>query len=423
MQYPTRQHWSIYALLFALLVFLTPRSGAYFDLDYWERWAVYIFRHGLGNTYLYDDNNYPPLYQYLLWVYAKVTGSEAKLSHYRSFLKVLVLPFDFAGAILAVRVFGRGDANQRFLASLLLLLNVGYVYNTVVWVQTDALFSFFVFWAVVLALRERVAASVVAYVLAFSAKTQAIIFLPPLLLLWGLLWWRAPRTLLTSVGASAVVLLLVLAPFIWGGAQNTLPRIWYVVTHGADFYPYVTMNAYNWWTFWRWEAYTPDTLHYGALTYKQWGLLGFLTASGVLLLPAAVAAWRRLRLRAAFSPADAAPLLLTFGLVPIAFAYFNTQMHERYWHPAFLFLASYGLLTGRHALFGIFSVAYFLNLESVLHSLNLIKYGTALFSPALVGSLFSLILLVGTGLLYRAARDLPGWWQRAPGADASPTRP
>ncbi|RYY16942.1 MAG: hypothetical protein EOO36_10445 [Cytophagaceae bacterium] len=333
--YPGRAHWLLYALLFALLLLLTPHAGYLSDVEYWENWATHIGAHGLGNAYTYASNNYNPLYQYVLYAYAKLAGSPQHITAYIHCLKAFTLLFDFGGAILAARYVGWGDGNQRFILSLLFLLNLGYLYNTVVWEQVDAIVSTLAFAAVVQALRQRPASSFVCLVLALNTKTQAIIFLPPLLLLWVPQWWRAPRRLWQSIGLGAVVQLLILGPFIRSGA---LPRVLYIVRDAVGHFPLASLNCYNLWVLLLNDFIVPDTRLYAGLTYKSWGLLGFGAASAVVLLPLALATLHRLRARQVFSLADAALVLLSLGLIPLTFSFFNTQMHERYWHPALLLL-------------------------------------------------------------------------------------
>lgn len=406
---PTRQQWVIYALLFLLFIFLVPKVGCESDMVYWRDWAGYIHQHGLGNAYQEPSNNYPPLFHYVLFLFGKIAGSPQKIDYNIYYLKLFVLPFDFGGAILAAWFFAPGDRNQRFMASLLLLANVAFLYNTLIWTQVDALFSALVFSAFVLALRHRPVMSVLCFVLAFNAKTQAIIFLPPLLLLWALLWWRTPRTLLLGLLGAAVVQSILLIPFMWAGDHNDLGRVLGVMLHGVDFYPYITMNAHNWWQFMFKDTYVSDAPLFAGLSYKQWGLLTFMIASAVVLSPMALAAWRKFRHDKVFGLADAAPLLLSFGLLPLVFTYFNTQMHERYWHPSLLYLASYGFLTGRHFLYGSFSLAYLLNLEAVLHSMGLKNYGVFLFSGTLGAILFTIVLVASITELYRCLKNHPDW--------------
>jgi Gpi18-like mannosyltransferase len=406
-RYPDRLHWLLYALLFALLLLLTPTAGHVFDVQFWEAWATHMGAHGLGNAYTLGDNNYNPLYQYVLYSYAKLAGSSHTITMYIHCLKAVTLLCDFGGAMLAVRYFGWGDGNQRFILSLLFLLNVGYLYDTVAWEQVDAIVSTLVFVAVVQALRQRPVSSLVWQLLALNMKTQAIIFLPPLLLLWAPHWWVAPRRLLQAVALGAAVQGLILLPFIKSGA---VPRILFLVRDAVDHYPTATLNCYNLWVFVFSDFLVPDTQVYAGLTCKAWGLLSFCAASAIILLPLGLRTLHKLRTRATFGSADYSLVLLSLGLVPLAFCFFNTQMHERYWHPALVLLGAHAVLTRRYALFGVFSLAYYLNLEAVLHHLGAFShYPTLLFRPKLVASLFGGVLLGGIWQLYQLARPWAAW--------------
>ena len=50
----------------------------------------------------------------------------------------------------------------------------------------------------------------------------------------------------------------------------------------------------------------------------------------------------------------------------LGFFFFNTQMHERYSHPAMLMAFLYGILNKNYWIYGITSIAYFLNMEKTL---------------------------------------------------------
>jgi len=407
--YPSWAHWGLYAVLFALLLLLTPNVGFMSDVICWQTWATYSGAHGLGNAYTLEANNYNPLYQYVLFSYAKLAGSPAAIAAYIHWLKAFTLIFDFGGAILAVRYFGWGDANQRFLLSLLFLLNVGYLYNTVAWEQVDAIVSTLSFVAVVQALRQRAASSFVWLLLALNTKTQAIIFLPPLLLLWVPQWWQTPRRLAQALGLGAAVQGVLLLPFALSG---TLPQLGEVVRGAVDHYPFASLNCYNVWVLLFSDFLLPDTQLYAGLSLKNWGLLGFCLSSAIILLPLGLATLLKLRTRMAFGLADSPLVLHSLWLVPLAFCFFNTQMHERYWHPALVLLGAHAVLTRRYVLFGVCSVAYYLNTEALLHLLGaLSRYPAPLFRPKLVATLFGGVMLVGTWQLYRTASPWAIWRQ------------
>ena len=408
--YPSRQQWLLYLLLFALLLLITPQAGHYFDVACWIDWSTYMSAHGLTRGYEVDSNNYNPLYQYVLFGYGKLVGGDAEhIVRYRLLLKLFTLLFDFGGAIVAVRQFGWGDNNQRFLLSLLFLLNVGYLYNTVAWAQVDAILGTLVFWAVVQALRQRLVSSMVLLLLAVNMKSQGIIFLPPLLLLWVPQWALAPRRLGVALLSLAGLQLAILAPYILAGKMLEIIDF---MQSAVGFYPKVSMNCYNLWALLLPDFGVLDTHVAAGLTYKQWGLLGFLVASAVVLLPVGLAALHKLRSRTLFGPADAAPVLLSLGLIPLVFCFFNTQMHERYWHPALLLLGAYGILTRRYWLFFLFSGAYYMNLEAVLR-FQLppeVVHTTVLFWPKTIAWLFAAVLVGGVWQLYQHAR-LRATWQ------------
>ncbi|MBC8084385.1 MAG: hypothetical protein H7Z21_14375 [Hymenobacter sp.] len=403
-------------LLFMLLLLAVPRAGHESDMSFWVAWAKDIFYHGLGNVYQSPSNSYNPLYHYILWLFGVLMGSAEKIIYYSHWLKAFTLVFDFAAAFWAASLVR--ERERRFGLVLLLLLNIGYLYNTLIWIQVDAIYTLFVFGAVVLAVRQQAVGSVLCFVLALAAKPQAGIFLPPLLLLWGPLWWQHPRRLVQAVGAGAGLLVLVLAPFIWGGDENYLPRIMAINLGAANFFPTLSMNAYN---FWHLVAPTPDplvvsdSLLFAGLTCRSWGLLFFFGTSALALLPLLLLAVRHLRrppgvlASVASSDADLALVLLSCGLIPLLFTFFNTQMHERYWHAAVLFLAAYGFVRRDYALYVLVSVAYFLNLEGVLRHLQLKNYAVLVFQPWFVAVLFGLVIALGFFKLYRLTAWRNDW--------------
>ena len=389
-----------YLALFILLIWLTPRIGFPGDVEYWTQWAAYSARHGLGNSYAQYDLNYTPLYLYVLHAYGRLlAGSAAAIVRHRHELRAFTLLFDFAGALAAVSVV-EGHW-RRFWLSLLLLLNGAYLYNTLIWEQVDAMYTCLSFGAVLLALRRHLVGSVLCYVLAIYCKLQAIIFLPLLLLLWLPLAWARPRQLGWSLLGGVGLQVLLLAPFIWLGDHNYLPRVFAVARGASNLLPFLSVNAFNlWYLLFPGPSQTgsSDALLFLHVSYKHWGLLLFCAGSAVVL-------WPLLRLllrhRRPLTDAHAVLVMLTCGLLPIVFCYFNTQMHERYWHAALLFLAAYGFLTRDYWPYGLLSVAYFFNLETLLGATGKFYYVYIPYWPQLVALLFTAVLVLGLRRLYR----------------------
>jgi len=57
---------------------------------------------------------------------------------------------------------------------------------------------------------------------------------------------------------------------------------------------------------------------------------------------------------------------LTAALIGLIFFFFNTQMHERYSHYAFIFITVYAFSKRHYIPYILFSIAYLLNLDAVL---------------------------------------------------------
>ncbi|MGI4869725.1 MAG: hypothetical protein ACRYFX_00955 [Janthinobacterium lividum] len=416
-----RQQVMLTGLLFGLLLLAVPRAGYEGDLDFWARWATYSFVNGLSSVYQVPDNNYNPFYHYILWAYGHLVGSVQAIRYYAPWLKAATLLFDFAGAFWAASLVP--ERSRRFGLALLLLLNIGYLYNTLIWVQVDAIYTCFAFGTVVLAAQRRLPGSMLCYVLAIATKTQAIIFLPPLLLLWLPQWYHRPRRLAAGLLAGAALATLLLAPFIWGGWESYLPRIIDLNLHAANVYPYLSCNAYNGWylaTSFPTPSVVVDTLPFAGLTYRHWGVLSFCVASVVALAPLLAAAWRAWRSR--LSQVPSVPLvLLSAGIVPLLFTFCNTQMHERYWHPAVLFLAAYGFVRRDYLPLALVSVAYYLQLERVFGYLKLSHYDWFLFNERFIAGLFAALIILVLVKIYRLApwREAPAQVVAAPVVDVA----
>lgn len=203
--------WPIYILLFFVLLALVPQAGFQDDVNYWVTWATYSFEKGFGNIYQLESNMYNPIFHYILYVYSRLMGSPEKIVYYQHYIKAFVLVFDFAGALIAVSLV-RASAQQRFMLSLLLLLNIAYIYNTLIWEQIDAIYTSLVLATVVLALPRQPAWSFLIYILALNAKAQAILFLPAVVLLWLPYWRYSIGLLLKSVGSAVVLQVVILSP-------------------------------------------------------------------------------------------------------------------------------------------------------------------------------------------------------------------
>ena len=400
-------------LLFVFLSFLFPYlPGHESDNSLWAAWSWHIRVHGLGKAYG-SGTNYLPLYQWVMWLFGKLVGHPDHIGLRIGYLRCFTLAFDILGLWYAWKWMDR--KTSFFVLLFFNLLNVAYAYNTVFWGQVDGIMTTLVFMALFFAHRQKMVWSSIFFLLALNMKLQAVIFLPA----WGPLGLyavvnrRSLKPVLYSLLAMAAVQALILLPFL--EEKDGMKQVWDVVTHSMGMYPRVSMNAYNFW-YWVWPQdpgnVNDATLLVGGLSCKAAGLLLFSAALLLALWPLLVAVWRKIR--GAEAPVCQRQLWLACSLTAILFFFFNTQMHERYCHPAFLFLAAWSFSSRRFLPYLLFSLAYFLNMESVLQFLRLGNYHTLIFDPRFIAGLFFLLILVlflesrkSAGRLKMLARTAP----------------
>lgn len=377
--------------LFLFISVLFPYlPGHESDKSLWAMWTWHIRNYGLSNAY-HSGTDYLPLYQWFMWLFGKFFDHPDDVTARIEYLRCFTLLFDFLGLWFAYKWM---DKKIDFITLLVFsMLNLAYCYNTVIWGQVDGIMTTMIFISLYYAHKQKLIVSSVWILLAINMKLQAIIFLP----IWGLLFLFAVihkknwKLIVYSLIAMAVVEILILFPFIKD--KNGLSMVWNVVTGSVDKYPRVSMNAYNFWHLILpqnpWDV-TDEKNILGLLNYKRAGMILFFTSSLLVLWPLIKTVLKKIK-----DPQvaiDKTQLWLICSLISISFFYFNTQMHERYCHPAFLFITAYCFYTRRFIAYILFSIAYFLNLEAVLQFLKLENYKTVIVHPKFVAGLFTLLI-------------------------------
>ena len=80
-------------------------------------------------------------------------------------------------------------------------------------------------------------------------------------------------------------------------------------------------------------------------------------------------------------------------------------MHERYSHPALLFVAAYALWSKRFIPYILVSITILLNIESVFKYFNINNYRTLIWSPDFIACLYRCCIVVLYFELYR--KEIP----------------
>ncbi|MCB0698100.1 MAG: hypothetical protein KDC07_12095 [Chitinophagaceae bacterium] len=382
------------------MTLLGPYSGGQYDINFWIAWASQIYVNGFSEVYAAPGNDYMPFFQFALYVYTKFQGSFKAIQENIGYLKAFPIAFDMLALWYVYKYI---DKRIAFIVLLMLnMLNLAYIYNSFIWEQFDGVFSALNFIAVYYAWKRKILLSVVFYVISFNMKVQAIILLPVIgfFYLDHLVAERSLKALLLPFLSAIAIQFVFLIPFI--NSSLGVGAIWHVVFSSVGRYPMISLNACTFWDLIlpRPEVnLMPDNRMVAGVTFKTIGLILFFTSSFAALFP--LLRILVLKLKNKPSPLIAkSKLLLICGLLYMLFYFFNTQMHERYAHPAMIFFIAYGFLERKYLLYILFSLAYFFTLERMMHWLRLKNYFTTIFNPTFIAYLNLVIIVYAFFLLY-----------------------
>ncbi len=395
-------YWILVGFLFLLFVLLLPKQS-HSDSWYWFHWTQYCFQYDLGSIYSFKidghvPTNYHPLYLHCLNFFQHFFESIDQLKKGLYLQKSFALLFDFIGAFSIFLLVKKRENNQ--ILPFLLLFNFAYLYNTMIWGQIDAIFTTCSLLAVIFAIRQQPIPSIVCYLLAINTKLQAIIFAPLVLLVLIPSLSRQWKKVLIGFALALLVQVLLLWPFIQSGQ---MAMMYQTLSEGSvDLYPRSSISAYNIWFYFfgSYAVMVPDSELFKGLSYKTWGLLLFCLGSALALFPVALRCLRFWYDSKAIDDRSKELFFLSGMLVCLVFFFFNTQMHERYSHPALIFSFFYGYYRKNYLCYLLLSCAYFFNLEKSMRALDWAYY-TLIFDPIFIASLFALLLLLGYTALFR----------------------
>ncbi len=344
-------------MLFLLYAIILPRVYMTHDMGAFKEWALYIHQHGLQNAYG-SQTNYPPIFLHALYVYDLLQGTEANIMAHINNIKLLFLFFDFL-PIIVLCAF-----RQRILSFnipyLYLLINVAYLFNSMVWGQMDSMYVNVVFLAMVTGVFYPAVAAML-FVLAVNIKFQAIIFAPVLgiILLYSI---KKLKTILVSAALAVAVQVLIFMPFI---VSHNVGSVIYMYTHSVGYYPRVSISAFNlWYIILPQNPYEQnDSQPFLFATYRNIGLILFAVSSCAVLVVILKNMWQAKRKNIQLTDWHYQLLFLGSGMITFCFFYFNTQMHERYAHALLIFFFFYGVASKNYKLYALISIPYFLSLD------------------------------------------------------------
>lgn len=466
---PTNAQWiwlAGIAAAFLLRLALIPNPGFEADVSFWKSWGLATYDKGIVEGMRATNNNYPTPFAYTLGVMVKIYSLFADPHNFNQFWQntnLLFLTISKAFPILAdfgiaavILWIGRNanSASRRIgfpslpfplysLLSLLYLFNPVSIIDGAWWGQVDSLGVFVFLCSLLSALKRRPFLAGVLFMLAMMTKLQNMIYGP----LFFLFIWRLG-------GFDGLVKALAGATIGFLGAniefflQKDMGRVFASLTENFDYFPLMSLNAYNlWWIVTRGAGMqvSDKMAVVGIANAKTIGLLLFSSfyLFAVLLqvfskrvtragephnrgpLVGGLWGWR------AAGPAENSILIQTFleGLVIVnaAFFLFQTQSHDRYAFPVSVFLlllAPFFIKQDKKAsslwlnksfrsftlLYALFSLLYFYNLHTafaVNYPQNTLPFLSSLTQPVLtMGASAGLLALFG-GFLWLVRSEAP----------------
>jgi Gpi18-like mannosyltransferase len=388
-------------LLFALYLFILPRTYMEYDMGFWKEWALEIHRHGISNAYN-SSINYFPVYLYGLYAYDLLQGTEANIIQNINNIKLLFVFFDFL-PIFILCCFRQKILSFR-IPYLYLLLNIAYVFNSMVWGQIDSIYTNLSFIAIITALFYPIPA-LMLYVLALNTKPQAIEFLPVIALA---LWYgiRQFKTAVLAIAAAAALQLLLLLPFLTNGGVTMLLHH---ATQSVDRYNILSISAFNIWYLIQPNNpyFINDKDTFIVFSYKTIGFCLFAISSLLVFLPMAKQFWRLRTEKLQIDDDTYKILFLGTGLLCLFFFYFNSQMHERYAHPIIIFFFFHAVVSGNYRLYILASIPYFLSLDKAFSFPNgylPITHYKFIFASRIIALWYTATMIYGSFLFYQLVR-------------------
>ena len=349
---------------FIVRVLFFPFPGCKGDLGAFAWWFNTAATYGPRVFYnVVSWVDYPPFNIYIFWVF----GSIAKgLSLFGSPLiaYIIKLPptiFDLATSILIFFfVRKRSDLKMALVATATYALNPAVIFNSAIWGQFDAIYTFFLILSLLLIFESRPKLVAVAFMLGILTKPQSIALAPLMVfLIFRKYNWRG---LITSIGAAIVTVFVVILPLEWtnGNPVTFLSDIYF----GAyKTYAYTSVNAFNIWGFG--GMWKPDTqiFLFTNVYVIGWMMFGALVAFTLYFV------YKRLGV--------SEELVILFSAFLLFFGFFMlpTRIHERYLFPAFSVMALLiPFVRKMRPVYAVLSGTYLINQAYVLSFLNANSY-------------------------------------------------
>jgi Gpi18-like mannosyltransferase len=346
--------WLVALLLAAFLTrfLLFSIQGYNYDLSVYAAWIATATDRGLRSFYGNIWCDYPPFNVYIFYAFgnlAKLFGfyTMATIDYVVKFIPTL---FDLATAsLIYVFVRKRLSLKLSLATTAIYAFNPAVIYNSAVWGQFDAVYTFFLILLLMLALKSKPKLSAAVFALSVLTKPQAIALAP--LIAFLIYKKNGLKNLIFSSITFALCVFVVILPFNWSNPVTFLSNI-YFGAYG-DF-KNTSVNAFNIWGLVGFGK--PD----GNLFILGWGLFGALIISVLYIL------------HKRFDSSDESLIVFCAFLLLFGFFMLPTRIHERYLFPAISMLAlTLPFIKKTRLIYAVLTGTLLLNQAYVLSFINI----------------------------------------------------
>lgn len=367
------------AALVIRIVLACVTHGHIPDISCFYGWATRVCEVGITNFYSDDYfSDYPPGYIYILYIIGFLLNIFKCQFLSKGCLLLLKLPAIICDIITGIVIYcfvsKRKTLKESVVFSALYLFNPAVIYNSAIWGQVDSVYTLFIFLMCVLLYERKTISAYFVFAGGILIKPQMIMFSP--LLIWGIYenvfmnnFDKKKFVKNLSLGLSTIgCMVIACLPF---GFVKIISL--YYTTMSS--YPYVTVNAYNFWYMLGLNYISQDESFLGVLKYKYVGTIVIL----LICIIVAVIFFNRKMNNDRYWIAGAFIIITMF--------LFSVRMHERYIYPAMiLLLMAYFANKDKRFLISyiLISVLIYLNMWHVIKYSNLIQAGERNITAALI---------------------------------------
>ena len=354
--------------------------GFSFDVDEARGWGLRIASVGPAHFYgpgYTTDINYPPGGIYVLWPFAAL-GLTLGLSW--DSLRILAeTPPLLADLLIALTIFAHLRRSGRSLKTawagmLLVALNPAFLFDTVVWGQTDSVVTALMWLATLTVLDSEYLLAAALLAIAVLVKPHAFIIIPPLMC-WVLRKDGLPR-FWAPLGSFTATLIIAVLPFAVDHPWDWLPRFY---SGALASNPETSVNAFNLMAIVG-GIRQPETISFFGTSVFA---LGMTLVIAVLTLSC---------LQVSLNPSPTS-LMLAISLALFGEFLLGPRMHERYFYPGLLFLAPVALEGWFwFSAFVLLTLSCLFNLAYVLHVLNTTFWLDTRPASAMLGGALNLVI-------------------------------